>query len=220
MQLYTNLSKSFVVSTFSTSVVTSLQNIFSTVILFWVNVPVLSEHITVLLPSVSTAGNFFTIAFFFTIFWTPNTIVDTATNPSGITATASDTAVINMFITPFPCNKPIININAHIVSAEIPSVFPNPFNLLWRGVSCFSVSLSIPAIFPTSVFIPVSTTIAFPLPYVIKLDENSIFFLSPIPTSSPSIASVSFSTGTDSPVKELSCDFKFAASIILKSADT
>ena len=31
---------------------------------------------------------------------------------------------------------------------------------------------SIPAILPTSVFIPVSTTIPFPLPYVIKLDEK------------------------------------------------
>ena len=190
--------------------------------MFCVNVPVLSEQITVLLPSVSTAGNFLTIAFFFTIFWTPiaNTIVDTATNPSGITATAKETAVINILITSFPCNSPNTKINAHIASAAIPNVFPKLFSLFWSGVSCFSVSFSIPAIFPTSVFIPVSTTMAFPLPYVIKLEENSIFTISPIPISSPSIASIDFSTGTDSPVNELSWDFKFTASIILKSADT
>ena len=220
--MYTNLLKSSVASTFSKSTVVSLQNIFSTVILFCVNVPVLSEHITVLLPKVSTAGNFFTIACFFTIFWTPiaNTIVETATNPSGITATASDTAVINIPTTLFPCNRPITNITAHITKAAIPSVFPKLFNLVWSGVSCFSVLFNIPAILPTSVFIPVSTTTAFPLPYVIKLDENNIFTLSPIPISVPSIAIISFSTGTDSPVSELSWAFKLTASTILKSAET
>ena len=203
-------------------VVTSLQNTFSTVILFCVSVPVLSEHITVLLPNVSTAGSFFTIAFFFTIFCTPiaNTIVDTATKPSGITATASDTAVMNIFIMSFPCSNPITNITAHIANATIPNVFPKLFSLCCNGVSCFSVSFIIPAIFPTSVFIPVSTTIAFPLPYVIKLDENNILVLSPIPTSCSVISFDFFSTGTDSPVNDASCDFKFTASIILKSADT
>ena len=76
----------------------------------------------------------------------------------------------------------------------------------------------IPAILPTSVVIPVSTTIPFPLPYVIRLDENSMFVQSPIPVSLFSIVSVFFSTGTDSPVSELSCAFKFTASIILRSA--
>ena len=106
----------------------------------------------------------------------------------------------------------------HITIAAIPSVFPNLFNFCCNGVSCFSVEFIIPAIFPTSVVIPVSTTIPFPLPYVIKLEENSIFNLSPIPVSVSLIISVFFSTGTDSPVRDASCDFKFIASIILKSA--
>ena len=67
-------------------------------------------------------------------------------------------------------------------------------------------------------FIPVSTTIPFPLPYVIKLEENNRFVLSPTPTSCSSIFSVCFSTAKDSPVKAASCDFKLTASIILKSA--
>ena len=204
----------------SKSLIASFQKTFSTVILFCVNVPVLSEHITVLLPNVSTAGNLFTIAFFFTIFWTPiaKTIVDTAASPSGIAATANDTAVINIWIGSFPCIRPTTNITTQIINAAIPNVFPNLFNFCCNGVSCFSVEFIIPAIFPTSVVIPVSTTIPFPLPYVTKLDENNIFFLSPIPISVSSIISEVFSTGTDSPVNELSCDFKFISSTILRSA--
>ena len=64
----------------------------------------------------------------------------------------------------FPYKRPITNITAHIASEAIPNVFPNLFNLCCRGVSVDSVSFSIPAIFPTSVFIPVSTTIPLPLP--------------------------------------------------------
>ena len=94
----------------------------------------------------------------------------------------------------------------------------SPFNLSCNGVDCSSAFSSIPAIFPTSVVIPVSTTIPFPRPYVIKLEENNIFVLSPIPTSVSSITSGVFSTGTDSPVNDDSCDFRFTASITLKSA--
>ena len=125
-----------------------------------------------------------------------------------------------MSIGSFFCNKPIPKIIAHITNATIPKVFPNEFNLSCNGVVCSSVWFIISAIFPTSVVIPVSTTIPFPRPYVIKLDENSILVLSPIPISASSIFSIFFSTGTDSPVNDASWTFKFAASIILKSAGT
>ena len=190
--------------------------------MFCVKVPVLSEQITVALPNVSTAGNFFTIAFFFTILCTPiaSTMVETAANPSGIAATAKLTAVINISIGSFPMPIPTIKIIMQITMATIPNVFPNLFSFTCNGVSVSTVSLIISAIFPTSVCIPVSTTIPFPLPYVIKLDENNIFVLSPIPIFSSSIVVIFFSTGTDSPVNEDSCDFKFAASTSLKSAAT
>jgi len=104
---YTNFFNSSSISfspILSKSRIASFQNIFFTVILFCVSVPVLSEHITVALPNVSTAGNLFTIAFFFTIFCTPiaSTIVETAAKPSGIAATAKLTAVINIPIGSFP----------------------------------------------------------------------------------------------------------------------
>ena len=88
----------------SKSISSPFVNTFLTVILFCVKVPVLSEQITDALPSVSTAGSFFTIAFFLTILWTPiaKTIVDTAASPSGIAATASETAVINIESGSFP----------------------------------------------------------------------------------------------------------------------
>ena len=73
-----------------------LANFFTT-ILFCVRVPVLSEQITVLLPSVSTAGSFLIKAFSFAIRFTPRaiTIVAVAGKPSGIIEIASEIAVIN-----------------------------------------------------------------------------------------------------------------------------
>ncbi len=55
-----------------------------------VNVPVLSEQITDVQPSVSTDGSERTIAFFFAIRRVPNArqVVITAGKPSGIAATA------------------------------------------------------------------------------------------------------------------------------------
>ena len=97
-----NSSLNSVIDSKSTS--SPFVNIFLTVILFCVRVPVLSEQITDALPKVSTAGSFFTMAFFLTILWTPiaRTIVDTAASPSGIAATAKETAVINIESGSFP----------------------------------------------------------------------------------------------------------------------
>ena len=68
--------------------------IFLEVILFCVSVPVLSEHITEIEPSPSTAFNFFIIAFSFDIFCVPiaRTIVTIELSASGIAATARATA--------------------------------------------------------------------------------------------------------------------------------
>ena len=70
----------------------------TTVILFCVNVPVLSEQIICVQPSVSTAVNFRIMAFLLDILVTPilKTMVTTAANPSGIAATAKLTAIIKV----------------------------------------------------------------------------------------------------------------------------
>jgi len=61
-----------------------------------VRVPVLSEQITVVDPSVSTEGRERTIAFFLAIFMVPRArhVVMTAGRPSGIAATANATAIL------------------------------------------------------------------------------------------------------------------------------
>ena len=94
--------------------------------MFCVNVPVLSEHITLLLPSVSTAGSLLIILFFFAIFVTPidNIIVTIAGNPSGIAATANPTDVINISVGEIFLISPIIKINTHIIKHPIPRFFP------------------------------------------------------------------------------------------------
>ena len=56
-------------------------------------------------------------------------IVETAAKPSGITATARLTAVMNISSGSLPYKRPITNISAHIASAAIPKVLPNLFNL-------------------------------------------------------------------------------------------
>ena len=102
----------------------------TTFMLFSVSVPVLSEHITLLLPSVSTAGNFLIIAFFFAIFVTAieSIIVTIAGKPSGIAATAKPTDVINISVIGIFFIIPITNITAQITKQAIPSTFPTSSN--------------------------------------------------------------------------------------------
>jgi hypothetical protein len=69
---------------------------FTADMLFVVSVPVLSEQITDVHPSVSTDCSLRTMAFFFAIFLVPSArqVVMTAGKPSGIAATASATAIL------------------------------------------------------------------------------------------------------------------------------
>lgn len=66
-----------------------------TLIWFVVKVPVLSEQITFVLPSVSTDGSERTMAFLRAIFFVPRArqVVMTAGRPSGMAATARATAI-------------------------------------------------------------------------------------------------------------------------------
>ena len=76
------------------------------------------------------------------------------------------------------------------------------------------------AIFPTSVLIPVFTTTPLPRPYVTLLFEKAMFTRSPMPISPAGKIPISFSTGTDSPVKAASSIFNEAASNNRISAGT
>ena len=103
-----------------------IPKVSTTFILFCVSVPVLSEAITVLLPSVSTAGSFLTMLFFLAILVIPidSIIVTTAGNPSGIAATARPTEDMKISIVGIFFTTPIKNTSPHIISAAIPSFLP------------------------------------------------------------------------------------------------
>ena len=196
--------------------------ILVTCILFCVKVPVLSEHITLLLPNVSTAGSFLIILFFFAIFVTPidSIIVTIAGSPSGIAATAKPTEVINISIGSIFFKSPITNINRQIPKHAIPNDFPTSSNFFWIGVSGASFVIIIFAILPTFVFIPISVTIASPCPLTTIVVENAIFTMSPKAVFSFNMLLASFKTGTVSPVRLDSSIFKLELEINLQSAGT
>ena len=142
-----------------------------TVILFCVKVPVLSVHIICVQPNVSTAFNFLINAFRLLIAVTPidRIIVTTAGSPSGIAATANAIAVKVVSIITFAFISPAldsvtINTMTQIARTIFVKTFESSAIFLWRGVVSFIVSWRLSAIFPISVFIPVSTTTAFPRP--------------------------------------------------------
>ena len=104
--------------------------------------------------------------------------------------------------------------------ADRPSIFPVLSSLFCKGVSSVSLFEISLAIFPTSVFFPVSTTTAVPFPLVIYADAKTMFLLSAVCAFSGRRSTVSFSTGTDSPVNADSSALRLAELISLASAAT
>ena len=143
----------------------------TTVILFCVRVPVLSEQIIWVHPRVSTAVRRRIIAFCFDIFVTPieRTIVTTATSPSGIAATARLTASMKVLSTLSVSNLPFLirlntNMNTQIPSTSFVSIPLSWDSFFWSGVCPSSASVMAVAILPISVFIPVPVTTILPRP--------------------------------------------------------
>ena len=150
------------------SSVSSPVSFLTTVILFWVSVPVLSEQIIWVQPSVSTAVSLRTIAWFLLIRVTPieSRIVTTALSPSGIAATASETAIINVSSTALPPLRTrfTAKTNAQIARIIADSFRLNSFSLICSGVSSSFALESASAMAPISVSIPVPVTTARPRP--------------------------------------------------------
>ena len=145
------------------------------------------------------------------------TIVTIELKASGIAATARATANINALPIFSPRNTLIANRIPQNIRIKMESFLPNSSRFTCNGV-CFSeVDFKSPAIFPTSVCIPVSVITALPRPYVTKLPENTILVRSPRGTSAGRV-SRSFSTARLSPVRALSSTLRLAFSISLPSA--
>ena len=153
-------------SSFSSSVTWS-----TTVIRFWVSVPVLSEQMIWVQPKVSTAVSLRMMAFRLDILVTPmeSTMVTTAARPSGIAATARDTATIKEFKMELPLKpermRPTAKITAQMPSTSTVRILLSWFNFNWRGVSSSLAWARAEAILPISVSMPVPVRTAFPRPY-------------------------------------------------------
>ncbi len=149
-----------------TSMVWPSSQMRRTVISFLVSVPVLSEQINVVQPSVSTAGSRLTMAFRLAILCTPmaNAPVTTAGRASGTAATARLTPHRNISKSSFPLRTPRSDMTATTATEPTPSHCPISAILLSRGVSSSSTIWIISAILPNSVSMPVLTTTAFPRP--------------------------------------------------------
>ena len=95
-----------------------------------------------------------------------------------------------------------MNITPHINRQAIPNVFPVSARRFCNGVCCSSASISIEAIFPTSVSIPVAVTIANALPRVTLQEDIAIFFISDCGVRASQMQSASFSISFVSPVSD------------------
>ena len=118
----------------------SKRNPSLTLIWFSVNVPVLSVHMNVHEPKVSTEDNLLTIALDLAIFCIPMAKVNvkTAGNPSGIAATARETAVMNPSIMSKSWKKSIKNTPIQTAIDNAPIFFPIESTFLASGVSSSS----------------------------------------------------------------------------------
>ncbi|SAJ34099.1 Uncharacterised protein [Enterobacter cloacae] len=139
-----------------------------------VRVPVLSEQITVIAPSVSTVGSLRIIALRRAIACTPSErmIEIMAGNPSGTAATArlindstsSDTGISRKI-------RLKTNSASIITRMVIKMVLPSLSICTINGVRCFSMSDIIWLIWPSSVSPPVATTSPFPAPELTVVPE-------------------------------------------------
>ena len=172
-----------------------------TVIWFRVSVPVLSEQITVVLPSVSTAGSRRITARRRAIRPTPiaSVIVTAAGSPSGIAPTASATAAMNISLALSPRARPITKVTAASATITTVSTLLTRASLRVSGVAGTSAPPTSRWISPSSVSAPVATVIPAPDPLVTSVPEYSMFRLSATGVSAGSTTS-SLTAGTDSPV--------------------
>ena len=174
-----------------------------------------------MLPNVSTLGSFLMSVLFLSILLSPTArlMVTTAGRPSGIAATAKATDMVNISRMSDPIKRPDKNTRAQVITVITLSMPPSLASFSCKGVCSFLVSWMSFAIFPISAPIPILTTTALPLPFVMMVPENSIFFCSATSLSEGSFSWVFF-TGRLSPVRIDSWTSSCTASIILASAGT
>ena len=194
----------------------------TTVIRFWVRVPVLSEQMTPAQPRVSTAGSRLTMALRRAMRCTPraSTMVTMAGRPSGMAATARETAVMNMSKISLPWRSPTPNMTAQTHRQTKERVLEISAIFRWRGVAAVSSSMRSPAMRPTSVFMPVPVITAVHRPEVMTVAAMTMLLRSARGVSGGRRSAGALDTGADSPVMADSSAFRLAHSRTRASAGT
>ena len=140
----------------------------TTVIRFWVSVPVLSEQIVVTDPSVSTAYSRRMRALLASIRWAPRVrvMVTTAGRLSGIAATARLTAVSSSSSRSSPRSSPMPETTSTMTPATRASPLTSVSSRCCSGVLPASAPRNRSAIRPSSEPMPVDVTTSVPRPAV------------------------------------------------------
>ena len=148
-----------------------------TVIWFRVRVPVLSELIAEVEPSVSTAGRTFMMAFFLAMLTEPTDriVVTTAGSASGIEPTASATPIPKSAMKDSPCARPITTIATKAKSAARMMKMVSRSTCLVSGDFSTFWPASMWAMWPTSEPMPVVVTRISPWPRVTLVFMNAMF---------------------------------------------
>src|SRR3954447_2857392 len=177
----------------------------TTVIWFIVRVPVLSELIAEVKPSVSTDGSSLTIALRLARSTPPRDriIWVTVGSASGTAAMARATALTKSTSHASPRVRPRANITIIVRPAAAAIQRVSRSSSAVRGVFSLPFAESIAEILPSSVSAPVAVTIMVPLPCVTGVFMKAMSDWSPGPSPEPSRVSASLAAGTLSPVSRL-----------------
>ncbi len=184
--------------------------------------PVLSELIADVNPSVSTAGSSFTMALRAASSTLPSDKMTWVTvgSASGMAAMARETALTNSTSQAWPRLRPSANITI-IVSPAAPAIHSvRRFSSRVSGDCSTAVAESIPEILPSSLSAAVPVTMTTPLPWVTGVFMNAMFDWSPGPRSPAGRVAVSLPAGVLSPVSADSSICNALASMIRPSAGT
>ena len=192
------------------------------VILLSVSVPVLSELMADVAPSVSTERRRLTIAPDLASSVVPidRSVVTTAGRPVGMAATENAMAVMNRTSAGWPRHRPMA---IEATSARPAMITICPVSLsscLVSGVFSTSVAASRPEMWPTSVAMPVPVTSSSAEPRVTLVFMYAMSVRSPSGVSTFGIVSTCLGTGALSPVSADSSISSVAALMIRPSAGT
>ncbi len=184
--------------------------------------PVLSELIAEVEPSVSVERNRFMIAFAFANICVPydRIVVTTAGRPVGIAEIANAIAAVNTVSKLWSRERLKITETATAAPAMIRIWLVSFLSWIVSGVSASSVACSMCEICPTSVAIPVEVTTNVPEPRVTFVFMNTMSVRSPSGVSGDATLSMPFETGKLSPVSAASATSSVAADNNRPSAGT